>query len=237
MKKNLILTIIVILFYRISNAQFSVGCDFGFNINHLDTDISNRSFTKNTNKIGYNTSLLIDYKISKSINIQTGFSFIEKNYSLERTGYYEGIFQSFNNIYMQMEFFSQIKALQLNRLQLKLNTGTYTAFWCQSQINGVIPNIYDTNNEIDNNGVVIQNFNLTKYSENYEFNKVKDNRIEFGLISGLDLIYNITIKNRAFFRANYYFSLTDQQKKYMAIQNSRINKTISFSFGFMYNLL
>jgi hypothetical protein len=105
-----------------------------------------------------------------------------------------------------------------------------------SRVNGVLPNIFNTKNQLDRDGQSVQSFYLTSYSEEYHFNKKRDNRSEFGLQAGFTLQYNMNEKNGFFVEYVFYQSLTDTQKKYMINQISKINRTFLIFVGFVFRI-
>jgi hypothetical protein len=228
--------IIVILFVQPSKSQFSVGVDAGYAYNHLNTDISNRAFTKNINKNGYSSGLQINYNISNLLCLQTGIGFLQKNYSYTRTGVYLGVYETFTNSYFQMPINVQLKILKIKKFKLFIKAGIFGAYWAFAKVNGAMPNIFNSTNTIGNDGQIVQYLSLTVYSEKYQFNGTKDNRFEFGLSTGISIYYELNNKYSVFIETSYYQSLIDQQKNYMINQVSKANQTLCFSIGSLMTL-
>jgi hypothetical protein len=217
-------------------AQFSVGISGGYSNNHLNTDISNRVDTKNTNGGGFCASLLINYNLSNWISIQSGLGLVQKNYSFVRNGDYQGVFETFTNTYLQMPLTARIKILELKKFKITFNIGAYEAYWTFAHIHGATPNILNSTNSTNSSGQMVQYTSIDNFSEKYQFNNIKDNRFESGLTAGICFHYDINNKYSIFIEPDYYQSLTDQQKKYMVNQIPNINQTFCVSMGFIMKL-
>lgn len=228
-----IILFVALLISSICNAQFLFKIDAGYSYNHLITYVSNRTFTKNVNKIGYNAALRFKYEVNKLIGFETGISWIQKNYSFKRTENYSGIFDKFTNNYLQIPFTVPIRIYEKKKIQIFLNNGVFASYLISTRVNGVMPNAFNSTNELDVDGQSIQNFNLTTYSEDYKFNTMKDNRFEFGLQTGITFQYDFNEKTVFFLEYRFYQSLTDIQKEYMVNQASKINQTSIVSVGFI----
>lgn len=208
----------------------------GYVSNWMNTDITNRAFTRQVNLGGYSFGILYKKTISKVFALQAEFQMMQKNYSFERTENYKGIYENFYNTYLQLPLMGQIDIFKRKKNSIALNAGVFGAYWLYARVNGVTPNVFNTTNLQDVNGQGIQNFNFTKYSKGYQFDKQKDDRFEFGLQAGISVEHKINSKTKFFLDYRLYQSLTDIQKKYMVNQISKINKTSLLSVGFLFEL-
>lgn len=231
--KRIISFLFIIFFFNASNAQLSVGVSTGCSYNHLNTDISNRMLTNNVNKAGYSLGLQMKYDVNALLSLQTGFNVLQKNYSINRTGDYIGIYEEFVNSYFQTPINIQFKIFEIKKMSFVINTGVYGAYWYLSNIKGSIPNIFNSTETIGNGGEIIQNLTTTNFSEKYKFNSIIDNRFEYGFDAGLGLYYKVNNSYSLFLDFNYYQSLTDLQKKYMINQISKSNQTLCISIGYL----
>lgn len=212
-------------------AQFSIGIDAGYNYNHLNTDIQNIKFSKITSEGGYSTGLQINYSLTKILSLQTGIDLLQKNYSFTRTGKYTGIYETFTNSYLQIPIAVKLRIFEKKNFQIFFKTGVYGAYWAFAKVNGTTLNIFNSTNTINSDRKIIQYLSITDYSENYQFNDAKDNRHEFGLNTGICIHYALNRKYLVLIESSYFQSFTDQQKKYMVMQFSKINQTLSISIG------
>ena len=231
--------IIIVLFSLISipnQAQFSIGFDLGYDYNHLNTPVSNKIFTKNTNIGGYSSSFQINYNFNNLFSLKTGFGLLQKNYSFTRTGDYLGVYETFTNFYFQVPINVQLKIIEIRKFKLFVFGGIFSAYWAFAKVHGATPNIFNSTNTVGNDGQIIQYLTLANYSEKYQFNAIKDKRFEFGFVTGLSINYGLNSNFSIFLEPKYYQSLTDQQKQYMVNQVPKINQTLCISIGCLMKL-
>ena len=219
---------------NICHAQLSFKINTGYSYNHLITDVSNRTFTKNVDEIGYSIGLQLNYSLSKSIILETGICWIQKNYSFRRTGTYVGIYDQFTNNYLQIPFTLQLKVFEKKKWQVFLNIGSFVSYLTNVKVNGVIPNPFNTMNQLDIEGQEVLDFYFTNYSKEYHFNSLKENLYEFGLLTGLGLQYNLNEKIAFILDYRLYQSLTDTQRKHISNHISKINQTYVLSIGLIF---
>jgi hypothetical protein len=213
----------------------SIGLGFGLNINSLETNINNLSFTEVIPDIGYNYQIKYIDKIS-AFSWELGLGIVEKNYSINRIDKFSGIYYKYQNTYLQLPIKIHYNLLPKTKVNIYINIGGFCSYWLSSQQNGTIPNVFNTSNIIYESGEISQSFKYEKYKTKYKFNPKKDNRIEFGISSGIQITFIMLQKYYLFFGFNYYRALTDQQKEYMLNQYKKINYTFSFEGGLMFNI-
>ncbi|HJV19062.1 MAG TPA: hypothetical protein VJ552_04215, partial [Sediminibacterium sp.] len=117
------------------------------------------------------------------------------------------------------------------KLKIGFSAGGYLAYWASAKVSGQIPNLFNNQSVTTSDGRVINYVNLEAYREVYGFDRFKDNRFEWGANIGSSFAYKIKQKVLVYFQTWYSHSLVDQQKRYMAYQEERLNRTFSFSFG------
>ncbi len=223
----------VLLISRTSNAQLSLGISSGYTRNSLYTAISNENGTKIQNRDGGYLGLFIMHDVMSFLSVRSGIDLIQKNYRFAGTDYSKGSFETFKNLYVQLPVTLQLKIFEKKRLSLGYNLGLYAGYWVDAHVKGAIPNVFDTSNAIGNDGEPVQYFSYTTYSEKYQFSTVKDNRFEFGLHTGASIYYKLNSQHSVFLNLEFYQSITDQQKKYMANQIGRKNQTFCISLGYL----
>ena len=232
-KKIFLTFCFLLIFTCIIKAQFSAGIVIGYSNNHLNTDISNRTFTQNTSSAGFNLGFLFKYNYTYMFSFESGMNLLQKNYSFIRTDNYKGVYETFTNTYLQLPITAKIKIFEERKFKVFFNNGIYGAYWLFAKVKGTTPNIFNTSANLGSDGQIIQYLSLSSYSEKYQFNNDKDNRFEFGLQTGIAIEYKINNKYSISFECKYYHSLTDQQKEYMIEQISKFNQTFSISVGFL----
>lgn len=216
-------------------AQLSYGIQLGFNRNNIKPDIKDRMFTENESLSGYSIGIPIRFSFTEKLSIRINLEFIKKNHSIVRTDSFEGIYQSFINSYIQMPIMSEF-TIGLGKMKVYLFGGGYGGYWINGKVKGAIPNIFDNREALALGGGSYSYLSINSYNEKYDFNHVKDNRIEFGYIAGCGLRYRFYKKIFFFIEGSYYRSLTDQQKIYMRNQTPRFNEMLSVSPGCMFEI-
>ena len=212
----------------------SVGVEGGYNKNYLVTNNANRAFTNYMPLSGFALGIPLKYKITDWFAIATDPTFVQKNYSQQRSAFFIGVYQQNYNSYVQLPLMGHF---MFGGKQLKgfLNVGLYGAWWLTGTVNGEMPNILDVTSQTS--GSTIYDYqNPYSYNEKYAFDKRKDNRIEAGWIGGLGLAYDINSHYQVFTEGRLLYSFTDQQKKYMTNQVPRYNTTYGINAGIMVHL-
>jgi opacity protein-like surface antigen len=214
-----------------AKAQIYIGVESGLTKNYLNADISDLSYTTKKPLYGFNIAVPIDCRINHSLSIRSSVSYVQKNYSLNRTGDFKGIYQEFKNSYLQIPLLVAIQK-KIKDLSFFLQAGGYGAYWNDGIVKGTIPNIFSVSS--NENDTETESFNLTSYNEKYSFDKRKDNRLEFGFVVGCGMDYALNKKSFLRIEADYYDSVTDQQKNYMPAQYPRKNQTVTLLLGYFY---
>ncbi|MGB8194273.1 MAG: porin family protein [Chitinophagaceae bacterium] len=228
----ILLTIAALFAGHSTQAQAYYGFKAGYNQTWLQTDVSNISFTKLRSGPGYSVEIPFRVDVTKKFYVESGLNFINKSHSIVRTGAYTGSEIRYTNTYLQLPV--KLGAhFKLNKLGFFINAGVGASWWASGKVKGSSPNIFNFTSTVSNNGQITDNFHLDNYSERYQFNAEKDNRFEFGWSAGAGLQFPLKKTRYVFAELNYYQSLTDQQKKYMAMQNPRYYKTYSVSIGYL----
>ena len=232
----------LISFKKVVPSRFSIGIEVGTNNNYLLTNASDLNSTEYTSLKGFNVGIPILFKINDWFSLKTNPSVIAKNYSIHRTGYYTGVYRDTKNTYLQLPLISEFSFGE-QKVKGYLDLGIYAAYWQSSRIKGAMPNIlnqppYGTyiNNSDTLSSSIFQDYNAYKYDENYQFNKIVDNRIELGVIIGGGISYQVDESSKVYVEAKYYDATTDQQKNYQQGLVPKYNETYSFSIGYLYQL-
>lgn len=217
-------------------AQFSAGIEGGYNKNYLYTNTANRAFTTYNPSSGFSIGIPVQYTFSGWFSLMIDPNYSQKNYSLSRSDYYQGIYQINTNGYVQLPLITHFM-FGGERIKGFLNTGIYGAYWASGKVKGTIPNILDMDSLNNSSGNSIYNTSKpATFNEKYQFDSRKDRRIDFGWLLGIGASYNLSEKYQLFIEGRYYQSILDQQKSYMVNQVPRYNQTYGISAGCMINL-
>jgi len=181
---------LILFSFKPIKAQWSVGVEGGYTNNFLFTNNSNRQFTNYKPQGGAGASMIAQYRFSNWLAVESGVQYMMKNYKLERTDFFQGIYQHSSNGYIQVPLKADFM-FGGKRLIGFLNLGVYGAYWAYGHVKGSMPNIL---NPIDSLATTGNFYNVTKpfnYDEAYSFDKKRDNRFEFGWVIGLGISYRL----------------------------------------------
>jgi len=211
-------------------AQLFVGIEGGANKNYLITNTDDKPFFDYKPSNGFSIGVPIRYsfpKLSWFGGIQVTPSFVQKNYMMQRSGFYEPIYQQTNNSYLELPLMAQFKfggSVGKNQtLHGILNLGGYGGYWLKGHVKGRTLSPMDQGNYVS-------------YDEPYVFSDVKDNRFEFGGLAGIGVQYMPNKKYVISLEGRYTPSMTDQQKAYSENQTPRYNDTYSVLMSVQYQL-
>ena len=235
MKRNFLFLFSLLLVCTSSvYAQLSVGVQGGYTKNYLYTNAGYRVFTKYEPTTGFSVGIPVRYAINKWLAFQVEPQFIQKNYQISRTGFYEGIYQATTNQYLQLPVMAHV-SFGGAKLKGFLNLGGYAGYWATSINKGVTPNIDNQSEGTEIPNHLLDIWPAQHFNESYVFDNRKDRRFEFGWLSGIGLSYQINRYN-FFVEGRYYQSLSDQQKDYMINQIPRFNDTYLLQIGCFFQL-
>lgn len=224
-----IIVFITALSWRIQIlAQSNVQVISGISINHLQQD-DIMPETKSKDGPGYNFGLAFSRQLTNWLSIKSGLNLIEKNYTLERLNSFKGIVFRNSNQYLQAPVLVMIGYGE--KWHKSIEIGFYTSYWMNGRMNANIPDVFSP---IDNDG--IQKLQLIEITQSYEFNKQRDKRWENGYVFGINISRNISKSYVLLINPQYYYSITDQQKKYMNNQTKRYNQTLVLNLGLQMSL-
>ena len=222
--------ITTLVFAAKSQAQLYVGVEAGANRNYFVTNADDKPFFEYQPLYGYSAGATVRYAIPSMPwfgGIQATPSYVQKNYRIQRTGFYEPIYQDNTNSYVELPIMAQFRfGGMISRTQSLhgfLNLGGYGGYWLSGNIKGRTLSPMDPTN-------------FQAYNEAYTFSNEKDNRIEWGGLAGIGLQY-MPNKNYAIsLEGRYTAAATDQQKAYMENQTPRYNDTYSILMRVEYQL-
>src|ERR1700751_5870801 len=143
--------LMLIIFCLSAKSQIYVGVESGIAKNAFSADISDLSYTTKKSLYGIALSIPVDYKINNLLSIRSSVSYVQKKYSLDRTGDFKGIYQEFKNSYFQTPLSIAVQK-EFKELSFFLNAGVYGAYWNHGTVRGAIPDIYSVSNDGINKG-------------------------------------------------------------------------------------
>jgi len=211
-------------------AQLFVGVEAGANRNYLVSNTADKPFFEYQPSYGYSIGIPVRYafpSLSWFGGIQAVPSFVQKNYRIQRTGYYSPMYQQTNNSFLELPIMAQFRfGGSINKTQSlygMLNLGGYGSYWLNGQLEGRAISPMDPNT-------------YQSYDEKYTFSPEKDRRFQFGGIAGIGLQYMPNKKYVFSIEGRYSPSFTDLQNAYSENQTPRYNDTYSVLVGVQYQL-
>lgn len=213
--------------------QWFVGVEGGPNMNYLTTSNASEPFTNYDGMRGWNISIPVGYQFFDWLALETAPTYIQKNFDIVRTGFFTGVYQKNNNTYLQLPLDLRF-SFGGKALRGFVDLGGYAAYWQSGRIKGTEANIL---NEVDTayenvnpTSILGENYPYT-YDQKYVFNSTKDNRMEFGLIGGAGVSYELFQIYTFYLEGRYYRAMTDQQKHYEMNQAPRYNDNYGLTLG------
>jgi len=201
-------------------AQLYVGVEAGANRNYLITNTADKPFLEHQPSYGYSVGLPVRYafpSLSWFGGIQAVPTYVQKNYRIQRTGYYSPMYQQTDNNYLELPLLAQFrfggKITKEQRLYGILNLGGFAGYWLNGHVSG--------------RALSPMGQGYESYDENYTFNSAKDNRFEWGGLAGVGLQYMPNKKYVVSIEGRYAATMSDQQKAYSEQQTPKYNDTYS----------
>jgi hypothetical protein len=223
-----IITALVIMLATHTNAQLRIGVEAGINNNYLRAAIPHDTEMKPG--VAVNAGFVIQYPINDWLAITAIPGIQQKKYAINRTGAFTGVGETKTNLYIQLPVMATVQ-WKIKNMALYVNAGLYGAYWAAARQRGTIPDIFHSIDSMGDDGQIHSSLVLASYNIKYPFDKRKDNRYEFGWITGIGTAYSVYNNWRVFAEARMYDAITGMQKKYMISQEQQYNRTISIMAG------
>jgi hypothetical protein len=212
------------------HAQLYVGLEAGANRNYLITNTADKPFFEYQPLYGYSIGIPVRYQfpfLPWFGGIQVIPSYVQKNYKMQRTGYYSEMYQQNDNSYFELPVMAQFRFGghfgKQQSLYGILNVGGYGGYWLSGHVKGRTLSPMDLEN-------------YQSFDESYTFNSTKDNRFEWGGLAGVGLQYMPNKKYVISLEGRYTPAFSDQQKAYSENQTPRYNDTYSVMLGVQYQV-
>jgi Outer membrane protein beta-barrel domain len=228
------ITISIFCFGLPARSQLMIGLQAGPDVNSLKTNIVNIPVAKCVSVTGVQAGLLLQYKVNSFLAVGIEPSFQEKGYKLEWTGYFSGIYQTNLNDYLSLPLTADFSFV-IGKFRLTVPFGGYAAYWSGGRVKGNMPNILDPTPQTTNNNNYLTYNTPYSYDVAYSFDQTRDDRVELGWVAGARAAYDYRAW-QFFLGAEYYQSVTDEQKAYETGEIPRYNRTFQISAGFLRRL-
>ncbi|HET6252551.1 MAG TPA: outer membrane beta-barrel protein [Puia sp.] len=226
-----LLPIFICLIASEGRAQWDIGLEGGAALNTLQTNIANRPQQQLRPGFGLCIQVPLSYTIpfakdkgagaNFGLSLQTGFMFLQKGYMLDRTDTLQSLNQQNRNSYVQMPLYA-LFVFNRKSFSFQLGGGIYIGYWVGGHVKGGMPNIFNT---------ALPYPGTYSYSEPYVFDDRRDDRWEDGWALKTRFVAKLQRSTAVFLAAQFFQSITDQQKVYMQQQIPRYNGTWTASVG------
>ncbi|WP_166334547.1 porin family protein [Sphingobacterium chungjuense] len=216
--------------------RYEIGLSAGYTRNTLTTDNGSRSFTRNYPLNGFQVAIPMQYHVNDWFGVQLDLAYIQKNYALRRTGFFEGVENEITNSFIQAPLMAHF-SFGGEDLRGFLNLGGFAGYWASSRIRGANLDPFTPGSGWEDDEQLFhytQISGLYRSNEGVEFDKQRDRRFEAGLLGGVGMEYRVSPHYKVFAEARYQYSLTDLQKNYMINQIPRYNNTFGVQLGVLY---
>jgi hypothetical protein len=214
------------------SSQLFLGVEGGPNRNYLTTSNASEPFTNYNGMRGWNIGIPVGYQFFDWLALETAPTYIQRNFDIVRTGFFAGVYQKNFNTYLQLPLDLKF-SFGGKALRGFVDLGGYGAYWASGRIKGTESNIL---NEVDTayqtvnpTSILGENYGYS-YDQKYIFSS-KDNRMEFGLIGGAGISYELFQTYTFYLEGRYFRAMTDQQKHYETNQAPRYNDNYGLTLG------
>ena len=214
-------------------AQFFVGVEGGPNMNYLTTSNASEPFTNYRGMKGWNVGIPVGYQFFDWLSVVATPTYIKKNYDIEGTDFFTGVYQKNYNTYLQLPLNARF-SFGGEQLRGFVDLGGYVGYWQSGRQKGTEANILneiDTAYETVNPTSILGEDSGYSYNQKYTFNSKKDNRLELGLMAGIGVSYELDETYNFYLEGRYYRAMTDQQKNYELSQAPRYNDNFGVVLG------
>ncbi|MDX8552871.1 PorT family protein [Tenacibaculum sp. 1B UA] len=215
-----------------AQSKFRVSFSGGLNNNDITYSASNRVNTEYVDEEGNYFKAGFNFKVYKHISIQTGLTYLNKNYRFQRTGTREGISTLHKSRYFNIPVMVGIQPLHKTLKNTKFNfevfAGTYVGWWNSLKRESTV----EVFGELDFDG-----FPKKTITESYDFDKNENhfNRVDYGLQTETRLGYNFHKNLSLFLEYSFMYGLSDNQKEQLRKTSNYYYTTSNYGIGISYN--
>lgn len=225
-----------ILMHALLNAQgHSIGLRAGATSNASTVDLAGRLYEARDRHWGLYLNMIYRYSISNKFDLESGMSFVERNYGTHRTGVYQGIYSKTKNSFIDIPLKAVLRVIDLDRFNFKISGGGYGGYWVSSQASGALPNILNSQTG-NNNAQGEQLVELTHYNGKIDFNSLIDNRFHFGCTGGWEMSWTLNKSIKATLNCDLYYTFSCHEKRSSLPKKSQRDSGVIVSAGAIWSL-
>ncbi|WP_440880055.1 porin family protein [Tenacibaculum sp. C7A-26P2] len=212
-----------------------VSLSGGLNDNDITYKASNRINTEYQNESGNYFKAGVNFKVYKNISIQTGLTYLNKNYRFRRTESLSSTTTLYETRYFNIPVMVGIQplanVLKNTKFNFEILGGTYVGWWNSLDRDSSARIFAEYGDNVDLEDTV------ASISESYNFdtNENHFNRVDYGLQAETRLGYNF-YKNLSFFvEYSFMYGLSDNQKNQLRQTSKYYYTTSNYGLGLSYN--
>ena len=212
MRRILILFPFILMHSLLYAQRHSIGLHAGVTNNGSSSNLEGRLYETRDRHWGKFLNVAYRYGINNKLELESGISFLERNYGSHRTGVYQGIYSKTSNSFINIPFKAVFRILDIDKFSVKTSGGVYGGYWIAERVSGALPNILNSQTG-NNNAQGEQMLGLTYYCGKVAINSQTDNRFQLGGTGGVEmgLAFNRFIQVNL--QCDGYYTLTCYKKR------------------------
>lgn len=229
MKQKILFAIAFLLVSLSSSAQkWRMGVTAGGDVNTYCIDTQYQYDWRYKDASGISMGIMGQYQLNDWFAVRADLNYTQKNYKQYRTGKASLENYTHHNSYVQLPVMGNF-SFGSERIRGFLNLGVYGAYWTGGSLSGTTTEILfgDVLNDPEFEA-------SAPVDQSYDFNSIRDNRIEMGAVCGLGAEYRFNKHWAVQAELRLYYSLTSTTKNYMSKKNPRYNTTMAYQLGCAY---
>ena len=215
--------------------RLSLGLAGGYSNNSLYASTAERPYTELQNGHGFEAAIPLRYRIKPWFAFQGEVQYIQKNYTVQRTGHLDTMYNTVTNHFIDFPLMANF-SFGGEKLRLFANLGAYAGVWLYSHRKGTLAastyNYFELDLEKESSRYYYYYYD---YDEKAEFNSRRDARFDGGLLAGIGVQYAIPACT-FFVEGRYNYGLTDLQQNYGYHMLPRMNSTFNARLGVLLNM-
>ena len=189
-------------------AQWRVGFQAGYTHNSLTTESGYFYDRRYVALGGFAAGVPVQYVFNDWLAVQAEVSYVQKNYGMRRSGFFEPLHEDMTNHYLSVPLFARF-SFGGKQLRGFLDAGFYAGGWLSSRREGTTFAMFSApEDDVENPFDVGDNNILYTYDEKYAFDSRRDNRFEGGALVGVGLEYRFTPVWAVVAECRYHHSLS-----------------------------
>jgi hypothetical protein len=230
-----ILILLILANLVLSAQRYSIGFLAGATNNASASDLSGRLYESSERHWGKYLSLSFRLSLNDRYALESGISYLDRNYGTHRTGIYKGVFNKNQNAFVEMPLKGVFRIYDPGRLSFKIFAGFYLSYWISSRISGAIPNILNAQSG-NTNSQGDQLIELTYYKDKIPFESSRQNRFQLGVTGGVQIGWTLGKSIQVVLNCDLYQTISRPEKANLRAEKRERDHGFITSAGIMWSL-